>query len=110
MTHFMKKGFLSGIAGCLEHNNLFVCKRKCNILVITSYYSKLKFVTTSKDGYSKSLGFQGCCLSAMIYNIVINFIGNCSCNQFERMDSVKYLGIKLDENLRFGFLIKVIFD
>ncbi|CAG9571769.1 unnamed protein product [Danaus chrysippus] len=75
---------LENAFGSIQHELMLFALRWYNFPplasdMIASYYSKLKFSIITKEGPSKSLSynvglFQGCCLSPIVFNIVINIL------------------------------------
>lgn len=75
---------LENAFGSVQHDLLTFALRWYNfpdlvIDLITSYYSKLKFTIAVNNEYSKPLQynvglFQGCCLSPIAFNVVINIL------------------------------------
>ncbi|CAG9565456.1 unnamed protein product [Danaus chrysippus] len=75
---------LENAFGSIQHELMLFALRWYNFPplvrdMIASYYSKLRFSIITKEGPSKSLSynvglFQGCCLSPIVFNIVINIL------------------------------------
>ncbi|CAG9575288.1 unnamed protein product [Danaus chrysippus] len=75
---------LENAFGSIQHELMLFALRWYNFPplvrdMIASYYSKLRFSIITKEGPSKSLSynvglFQGCCLSPITFNIVINIL------------------------------------
>lgn len=75
---------LENAFGSVQHELMTFAMRWYNfptqiINIITSYYSNLKFKITTKEGYTGPLKynvglFQGCCLSPIVFNVVINIL------------------------------------
>nr|XP_032528131.1 uncharacterized protein LOC116778294 [Danaus plexippus plexippus] len=75
---------LENAFGSIQHELMLFALRWYNFPplvtdMIASYYSKLKFSITTKEGHSKTFSynvglFQGCCLSPIVFNIVINIL------------------------------------
>ncbi|CAG9572980.1 unnamed protein product [Danaus chrysippus] len=83
---------LENAFGSIQHELMLFALRWYNFPplvrdMIASYYSKLRFSIITKEGPSKSLSynvglFQGCCLSPIAFNIVINIlVDKLICNE-----------------------------
>ncbi|CAG9563293.1 unnamed protein product [Danaus chrysippus] len=83
---------LENAFGSIQHELMLFALRWYNFPplvrdMIASYYSKLRFSIITKEGPSKSLSynvglFQGCCLSPITFNIVINIlVDKLICNE-----------------------------
>ncbi|CAG9574839.1 unnamed protein product [Danaus chrysippus] len=83
---------LENAFGSIQHELMLFALRWYNFPplvrdMIALYYSKLRFSIITKEGPSKSLSynvglFQGCCLSPIAFNIVINIlVDKLTCNE-----------------------------
>ncbi|CAG9557753.1 unnamed protein product [Danaus chrysippus] len=83
---------LENAFGSIQHELMLFALRWYNFPplvrdMIASYYSKLRFSIITKEGPSKGLSynvglFQGCCLSPITFNIVINIlVDKLICNE-----------------------------